>query len=97
MITSDRPCITGKTLDALSRHWDNLDMQVVTSAVLFYTTLDGFRDQQPETRARALASIVNAMRDNFSHLQLVKNCCLTLRNFQRDDELVRVPPLFWRF
>jgi len=87
-ITSDSQYVTKKTLDALARHWNNLEMQVVTSAVLFYTTLDSFMDQQQDTRARALTTIINAMRDNFDNLQLVKNCCLTLRNFQRDDELV---------
>eukprot|EP00051_Salpingoeca_urceolata_P034105 m.23578 g.23578 ORF g.23578 m.23578 type:complete len:772 (-) comp7230_c0_seq1:181-2496(-) len=85
-ITSDNG-LTRVMINCMHRFVDKLDLQVVSSAVLFYTTLDTTKEQLPLDRREALHAVLRTMDQHLGCLQLVKNCCLTLRNFQTENEL----------
>lgn len=67
-----------------------VDVQLVASATLFYTTLPQVQAQDPAVRVRALLALLDMLALHHSCQQLVKNICLTLRNFDTDRELVRI-------
>jgi hypothetical protein len=77
----------------MSKYSDMLELQMVASATLFYLTLQGkAADHGDSVRLRALKVTIDALemtlgRGHDDGLQLAKNCCHTLRNFQPITEL----------
>eukprot|EP00054_Salpingoeca_dolichothecata_P020857 m.132643 g.132643 ORF g.132643 m.132643 type:complete len:885 (-) comp23778_c0_seq3:42-2696(-) len=79
--------ITSYVVKAMRASERSTDIQLVASAILFYMTADHIPHQESEGRLHALAVLLDCLDDHSECLQLVKNCCLTLRNFHTENEL----------
>jgi len=89
--------ITELVVGCMLRFEEDADMQLVASAILYYLTVQDPATRQATSgrrnnpvRIKALKAVLHVLRVYEglpSGLQLAKNCCLTLRNFNTEEEL----------
>lgn len=68
---------------------DKDDMQLVTSAVLFYASHRRYGTSDPVLRRNMILACKRSLQYGLDSLQLAKNLSLTFRNFDPEQELVR--------
>lgn len=85
--------LTEQIVSALGLFGADRKIQVISSAILYYLTSDRVSGQTTSGRLSALqvilelTSAVTQSADSAVHV--VKNCCLSLRNFHPEQELAR--------
>ena len=85
--------LTALVVTSLEHFDSDYGIQIVTTAALYYLTSDRIKGQVPAVRLHVLEVLLDLLErlseNQHSPVQVVKNCCLTLRNFHPEDELAR--------